>query len=68
MRHFPEGFYAGRCLRQMGIAPPFVREPEPPPLASARLDPGILADLYCPNSDSPWPAAPILLIRLRAHA
>nr|MEA2799536.1 hypothetical protein [Phenylobacterium sp.] len=67
MRHFPEGFYADLCLRQMGAAPP-AWERESRPLANARFDPRILAHIQCPNTDGPPRAAPIFLIRLKAYA
>lgn len=67
MRHFPEGFYADRCLHLMGAAPP-VWEAEFRSLASARLAPRILERLQCPNTDSPRHGAQILFVKLKADA
>jgi hypothetical protein len=67
VRHFPEGFYADRCLFQMSAAPP-VQQRECTPLASARLDPKFLARLQRPNTEREPRAAPILLVKLTARA
>ena len=61
MRHFPEGFYADRCLLAMGAAPP-MPEAKVRPLASTRLDPRLLLRRQCPNTDGP-----VLFVRLQAR-
>jgi hypothetical protein len=61
VRDFPEGFYADRCLHEMGAAPAAPKA-EFRPLASTRLDPRFLLPRRCPNTDGP-----ILLVRLEAR-